>query len=115
MIRARLAAAVIAAGLEAVVGDGMEDALAGEAADKDAVGWQRRWPEGAAFNGARAGGKAKIGVGIASARQGAGLAVPELARAWTCVLLCADPDGSPTRRCTQPVVRDGSRKAIRPT
>jgi hypothetical protein len=33
---------------------------------------------------------AKIGVGIGAARQAAGLAVPELPRAWTYLLLCAD-------------------------
>lgn len=98
-IRARLAAAVIAAGLEAVVGDGMEDALAGEAADKDAVRLAAAMAEAqrafGALDCAAATTAAKIGVGIASARQAAGLAVPELARAWTYVLLCADRTQQP--------------------
>src|SRR5690606_27336498 len=36
-------------------------------------------------------------IGIAAARQAAGLPVPELARAWTYVLLCADRTGDPDR------------------
>jgi hypothetical protein len=61
--------AATAAGLEVVTGGGVEDALAGKAPDADAA------------------------IGIAAARQAAGRPAPELARAWTYVLLCADREG----------------------
>jgi len=93
-IRARLAGVLIGAGLEAVVGDGVEDALAGEAADKDAVQLAAALAEAqrafGALDCAAATAAAKLGVGIGAARQAAGLPAPELPRAWTYVLLCAD-------------------------
>ncbi len=93
-IRARLAGVVIAAGLEAVIGDGQGDALAGVAADKDTVQIAAALAEAQRAYGAldcvAATAAAKIGVGIGAARQAAGLGVPELPRAWTYVLLCAD-------------------------
>lgn len=93
-IRQRLAGAVLGAGLTVVSGDGVEEALAGEAADKDAVQLaaaitlaQRAFGE---LDCKAATAAATTAIGIGSARQAAQLAVPELARAWTYVLLCAD-------------------------
>ena len=93
-IRTKIAALVVAAGLEPVIGDGIEDALAGIAADQDAIELAAAIGEAQRAFGAlecaaaiRAGQQA---AGIAAARQAAGLPVPELARAWTYVLLCAD-------------------------
>jgi hypothetical protein len=93
-VRRQLAAAVVAAGFEAVVGDGVEDALAGEVADQDAVELAAAIAEAQRQFGAldcpAATAAARRAVGIAAARQAAGLPAPELARAWTYVLLCAD-------------------------
>lgn len=91
---ARLRAAVIAAGLDAVMGDGVEDALAGAVADKDAIVLAAAIGEAQRAFGAlecpAAIAAARQAAGIAAARQASGLPVPELARAWTYVLLCAD-------------------------
>ncbi|HWO21040.1 MAG TPA: hypothetical protein VNO30_19870 [Kofleriaceae bacterium] len=96
-VRAKLAAAVVAAGLEPVIGDGVEDALAGAAADRDEVALAAALGEARRAFGAlecpAAIAAGKQAAGIAAARQAAGLAVPELARAWTYVLLCADRTG----------------------
>src|SRR5262245_47366913 len=79
------------------IGDCIGDALAGEAADKDAVELAAAIAEAQRAFGAldcavaRAAGTRAAG--IASARRAAGLPVPELARAWTYVLLCADRAG----------------------
>lgn len=93
-IRGRIAGVVIGAGLEAIVADGMAEALAGEAADKDAVQLAAAMAEAQRAFGAldcgAATAAAKLGVGIAAARQASGLPAPELSRAWTYVLLCAD-------------------------
>ncbi len=93
-VRARLAAAVVAAGLEPVIGDGVEDALAGVAADQDSLELAVALGEAQRAFGAldcpAAIAAGKRAAGIAAARQAAGLPVPELARAWTYVLLCAD-------------------------
>jgi len=93
----RLAAAIVAHGLDPVVGDGVEDALIGLDADRDAL------ELAAAFATAqRAFGELKCGeaaaaarqvIGLAAARRAAGRVVPELMQAWTLVLLCADRDG----------------------
>jgi hypothetical protein len=93
-VRAKLAALVVAGGLEPVIGDGVEDALAGVAADGDAVELAAAIGEAQrAFGALECAAAMKAGreaAGIAAARQAAGLPVPELARAWTYVLLCAD-------------------------
>ncbi len=93
-LRQRLAGVVLAAGLTVVSGEGLEEALAGEAADKDAVQLaaaitlaQRAFGE---LDCKAATAAATSAIGIGSARQAAQLAVPELARAWTYLLLCAD-------------------------
>jgi hypothetical protein len=98
-VRQQLQAAIVAGGLAPVLGDGVDDALAGVATDRDAIELATALAEAqrafgaldcaaARTAGARAGG-------IAAARQAAGLPVPELARAWTYVLLCADRAGDP--------------------
>jgi hypothetical protein len=93
-VRTKLAALVVAGGLEPVIGDGVEDALAGVAADRDAVELAAAIGEAQrAFGALECAAAMKAGreaAGIAAARQAAGLPVPELARAWTYVLLCAD-------------------------
>jgi len=96
-VRQQLAAAIVAGGLDPVIGDGIEDALGGLSLDPDAlqlavaIGDAQR-----AFGALDC--KATIAasrsaIGIAAARQAAGLAVPELVRGWTYLLLCADRDG----------------------
>ena len=90
----RLQAAIAAAGFEPVAGDGVEDALAGRDVDRDAVDLavamtaaQRAFGELKCSDVTPA---AQQAIGIAAARQAAGRPVPELARAWTYLLLCAD-------------------------
>jgi hypothetical protein len=93
-VQRTLEAAIVAAGLDPVIGDGVEDALAGRDVDRDTV------ELAAAIAAAQdAFGKlacsdvmpaAQQAIGLAAARQAAGQAAPELARAWTYVLLCAD-------------------------
>ncbi|MGE0547274.1 MAG: hypothetical protein AB7O24_12545 [Kofleriaceae bacterium] len=96
-IRTRINAAVAGAGLAPISGDGLEDALAGERGDRD----------GAALNASISAAERAFGaldctvataestkaIGIAAARQAAGIAVPELQRALTYLLLCADRSG----------------------
>src|SRR5262249_40601202 len=84
-------------GLEAVIGDGLDDALAGVNADRDGVQLAAAIAEAQAKFGAlackEATQAAQQAIAIAAARQAAGFAVPELARAWAYVLLCADRGG----------------------
>lgn len=93
-VRAKLAAGVVTAGLEPVIGDGVEDALAGVVVDRDAVELAAALEEARRAFGAlecpAAITAGKQAAGSAAARQAAGLPAPELARAWTYVLLCAD-------------------------
>ncbi|HEX2688255.1 MAG TPA: PEGA domain-containing protein [Kofleriaceae bacterium] len=93
-VQSMLQAAIVAAGLDPVIGDGVEDALAGRDVDRDTV------QLAAAIAAAqRAFGNltcsdvipaAQQAIGLSAARQAAGYAVPELSRAWTYLLLCAD-------------------------
>jgi hypothetical protein len=96
-VRGKLAAAVVAGGLQPVIGDGVEDALAGIDGDKDAAALAAAMVEAKDKFGAlacpEATAAAKSAIAIAAARQAAGIAVPELPRAWTYVLLCADRTG----------------------
>ncbi|MGH2901454.1 MAG: hypothetical protein ACRDMZ_22450, partial [Solirubrobacteraceae bacterium] len=95
-VRRQLDAAIVAAGFLPVTGDGIEDALSGRDVDRDAA------PLAAAIGDAqRAFGElrcsdatatARHAIGLAAARQAGGRPVPELARAWSLVLLCADRD-----------------------
>src|SRR5215467_11747329 len=86
-IRQKLAEAIVDGGLEPVIGDGLEDALAGELGDRDgaqlasAIGDAQQQYGALDCKGARA--AAERAVGLAAARQAAGLPVPELARALT--------------------------------
>jgi hypothetical protein len=92
--RQAMASAIVDAGFSPVIDDGVDDALAGIAVDRDALDLA------AALEAAKrafgelqckdATASAIRAVGLASARQAAGLDAPELVRAWTYVLLCAD-------------------------
>lgn len=96
-IRQKLAAAIVAGGLDPVLGEGIEDALGGRSTDPDAlqlavaVGDAQR--AFGALDCKSTIAASKLAIGIAAARQAAGLAVPELARGWTYLLLCADREG----------------------
>ena len=96
-LRRRLAGVVVAAGLEAVVGDNVEDALAGVSADGDAVILAAAMADAQRAFGALdcvgATTAAKLAIGTSAARQAVGLSVPELPRALAYVLLCADRAG----------------------
>lgn len=96
-IRNKLAAAVVAANLDPLIGDGVEDALAGIHTDRDSIALGGAMADAASKFGALACvdtiASAQRAITIAGARQASGLAVPELARAWTYVLLCADRTG----------------------
>ncbi|MBL9020484.1 MAG: hypothetical protein JNL83_40240, partial [Myxococcales bacterium] len=92
--RRAIAGAAVSAGLEVAAGDGLEDALAGEVIEKDAVLLAAALAEAqrafGALDCAAAATAARTAIGLGAARQAAGLAVPELPRAWTYVLECAD-------------------------
>ena len=93
----QLAAAVVAAGFDPVIGDGVEDALAGRDQDRDDVTLAAAMATAARAFGALACGEvvpaARQAIGLAAARQAGGRPVPELPRAWAYVLLCSDRDG----------------------
>jgi hypothetical protein len=95
--RQKLAAAVVAGGMEPVIGEGVEDALAGVNSDRDSVALAAAMAEAKEKFGALACADAtkaaQTAISIGAARQAAGLAVPELPRAWAYVLLCADRGG----------------------
>lgn len=92
-----LQAAIVAAGLAPVLGDGVEDALAGRDTERDALALSAAIASAEHAFGALACQDAvpaaRQAIGIAAARQAAGRPVPELPRAWAYVLLCADRDG----------------------
>ena len=93
-MRQKLAASIVAAGFEPVIGDGVEDALAGINTDRDALTLAAALAEAKERFGALACVEATVAaqqaIAIAAARQASGVAVPELPRAWAYVLLCAD-------------------------
>lgn len=95
--RQKLEAAVVAGGFEPVIGDGVEDALAGIHGERDSVALAAALAEAKDTFGAlactEATTAARSAIAIGAARQAAGLAVPELPRAWAYVLLCADRAG----------------------
>jgi hypothetical protein len=97
--RQQLAAAVVAGGLEPVIGDGVEDALAGIHSERDSVALAAALAEAKDRFGAlackEATAAAQTAISIGAARQAAGLPVPELTRAWTYVLLCAERSNDP--------------------
>jgi hypothetical protein len=90
----KLQAAIIAAGLDPVIGDGVEDALAGRDVDRDTIELQAALAAAQrAFGELRCSDVTPVAqqaIGLAAARQAAGLPATELARAWTYELLCAD-------------------------
>lgn len=92
--RKELLAALVDGGFDAVIGDGIEDALAGKSLDKDLVELAAVMADAqrafGAFDCGAAVKAANNAIAIAAQRQAAGLAVPELARALSYVLLCAD-------------------------
>ncbi|MCX5746438.1 MAG: hypothetical protein NT062_28510 [Proteobacteria bacterium] len=92
--RQRIAAAISAAGLVPIAGDGVEDALAGNHADRDvttlAAAMEATRTAFGSLDCAQATSSARRAIAIAAGRQAAGLATPELSRAWAFVLLCAD-------------------------
>lgn len=83
--------------MQPVIGDGVEDALAGVNSDRDTIALAAAMAEAKEKFGAlacpEASTAARRAIAIGAARQAAGLAVPELPRAWTYVLLCADRTG----------------------
>ncbi len=95
--RQKLGAAIVAGGFEPVIGDGVDDALAGINVDRDGVVLAAALAEAKDKFGAlacpEATSAAQTAIAIGAARQAAGLAVPELPRAWAYVLLCADRSG----------------------
>jgi hypothetical protein len=95
--RRALASAVVDGGLEPVYGDGVEDALAGVQGDRDFLELEAAMADAQSKFGALACKDtitfAQTAIALGAARQAAGLAVPELPRAWAYVLLCADRTG----------------------
>jgi hypothetical protein len=92
--RQKLGALVVAAGMERVSDDGLDDALAGISRDTDeatiAVEMSQAKQAFGELDCAAATTAARQAIGELAARQAAGLPVPELPRAWAYVLLCAD-------------------------
>jgi hypothetical protein len=90
-------AAIVAAGFEAVIGNGIEDALAGKNVDRDAIELAAAVAEAqrafGALDCAAAITASEKAIAFGAMRQAAGLAVPELPRALTYVLLCKDKAG----------------------
>lgn len=95
--RAPVAKALVAHSLHVLDGDGIDDALAGISVDRDALaiaaGMADAQSKFGALQCADATAAAKLVIVRSAARQAAGLPVPELARAWTYVFLCADRTG----------------------
>lgn len=95
--RRQVAKAIVAGGLLAIYGDGVDDALAGQAQDPDALELAGSLAEAqrafGALDCAATTAASRAAIGAAAARQAAGLPAPELARGWTYVLLCADRTG----------------------
>lgn len=96
-VRARLSRALIAAGLEPIVGDGVEHALAGIAADRDSSALESSLAEAEQSDGqiqcAEVTAAARRALRLLAARQASGMAVPELPRVWNALLVCADRTG----------------------
>jgi len=89
--------AAIDAGLDPLIADGIDDALAGVAADKDGLALAAAMQDAEHTFGRLdckgAVAAAKTAIGLAAERQAAGLPVPELTHAWAYVLLCSDKNG----------------------
>lgn len=89
--------AAVAAGLEPILDAGVDEALAGVAADRDGLMLAAAMQDAEHAFGALkcndAVKAAKLAIGLAAERQAAGLPVPELTHALAYVLLCADKAG----------------------
>ncbi|MGE0398031.1 MAG: hypothetical protein AB7T06_15125 [Kofleriaceae bacterium] len=92
--RRAIASAIVKGGLAPLIGDGIDDALAGEDITPDAARLAAAMAEAQRAFGqldcAATVASSTSAIGIAAARQAAGIAVPELTRAWTYVVLCAE-------------------------
>ena len=89
--------AAVEAGLEPILDAGVDEALAGIAADRDGLMLAAAMQDAEHAFGALkcndAVKAAKLAIGLAAERQAAGLPVPELTHALAYVLLCADKAG----------------------
>lgn len=98
--RATLSSALVKQGLEVLTGDGVETALSGIAPDRDVLALAAAMADAQSRYGSLACTDAittaHSAIALAAARQAAGLPVPELARAWTYILTCAEHLGAPT-------------------
>jgi hypothetical protein len=96
-VRPQINAALVGARLDVLDGEGLEDALAGISIDRDELALAAAMADAQSKFGALSCADtltaAQSAIAIAAARQAAGIAVPELVRAWTYVLLCADRTG----------------------
>lgn len=96
-VREGLFRAVIDANLAPITGEGVEDALTGIASDRDttalknAMALAQRSVEKSDCAAAML--SARRALLVIAARQASGLAVPELPRAWSYILVCADRSG----------------------
>lgn len=92
--RKALLQAVVTAGLEPVVGDGVDDALAGATLDPDAIALTSAMQRAQQAFGAldcKAAREASVeAIHMGAARQAADAKVPELSKAYAYILLCAD-------------------------
>ncbi|MBV8757410.1 MAG: hypothetical protein JO257_09055 [Deltaproteobacteria bacterium] len=89
--------AAVDAGFEPILDGGLDQALAGQAIDRDglmlAAAMQDAEHAFGRLDCKDAVKAAKLAIGLAAARQAAGLPVPELTHALAYVLLCADKNG----------------------
>lgn len=97
-VRPQINAALVSARLDVLEGNGLDDALAGTSIDRDQLALAAAMADAQSKFGALSCADtltaAQSAIAIAAARQAAGIAVPELVRAWTYVLLCADRTGN---------------------
>jgi hypothetical protein len=95
--RRRLGTVLVAAGLDPMIGDGVDDALAGISGYRDdgalAIALADARHAFGELDCAKAMASAQQAIALLSTRQAAGIAVPDLSRAWAYVLLCADRTG----------------------
>jgi len=96
-VRQQLDAALVAAGLSPALGDGLANALAGIDEARDQAPLTKALGDAQQAFGAldckAATTAARNAIAILAARQAAGIETPELAKAWTYLLLCADRNG----------------------
>ncbi|HEY1553547.1 MAG TPA: hypothetical protein VGF94_01875 [Kofleriaceae bacterium] len=102
--RRTLGKALVAAGLDPIFGDGLEDALAGIAGSRDdgalAVAMADAQHAFGELQCPEAIAKADQAIALLATRQAAGIPVPELPRALAYELLCADRAGETDRAMT---------------